>query len=85
MLKRRGTAVAVDSGQLAAAFREHMKDVIGWLESRAEIPVCRVGYRKLLADPTTWADTVRGFLGLNLDIEAMALQVDPSLYRNRRP
>lgn len=84
MLKRRGTAVAVDPAELAAAFRDHMKEVVAWLERRAEIPVCRVGYRKLLADPKTWAAKVRDFLGLGLDAEAMAGQVDPSLYRNRR-
>ncbi|HTS37000.1 MAG TPA: sulfotransferase domain-containing protein [Candidatus Solibacter sp.] len=84
MLKRRGPIQAVDRESLAAAFRDHMKEVAGWLEEREEIPVCRVGYRKLLSDPLCWATTVRDFLGLELNVDAMASQVDLSLYRNRR-
>lgn len=85
MLKRRGTIQPVNREALAAAFRDHMKEVAAWLEERDEIPVCRVGYRKLLGEPLGWATAVRDFLGLALDVDAMANRVDPSLYRNRRP
>jgi len=85
MLKRRGSSQAVDHALLTSAFREHMKEVIAWLERRDDIPVCRMGYRKVLSDPIAAAKTVRNFLGLDLNLEAMALQVDPALYRNRRP
>ena len=85
MLKRRGTAQSVDPALLAAAFRDHMKEVIAWLERREDIPVCRMGYRKVLSDPMAAAKTIRDFLALDLNLEAMAVAVDPSLYRNRRP
>jgi len=85
MLKRRGSSQAVDHALLTSAFREHMKEVIAWLERRDDIPVCRMGYRKVLSDPIAAAKTVRDFLGLDLNLEAMALQVDPALYRNRWP
>ena len=85
MLKRRGSAQPVDPAQLTAAFRDHMKEVIAWLERREDIPVCRMGYRKVVSDPMAAAKTIRDFLGLDLNIEAMAVAVDPSLYRNRRP
>jgi len=85
MLKRRGSSQAVDHALLTSAFREHMKEVIAWLERRDDIPVCRMGYRKVLSDPIAAAKTVRNFLGLDLNLEAMALQVDPALYRNRWP
>jgi hypothetical protein len=84
MLKHRGSTQSVDPELLTSAFRDHMKEVIAWLEKREDIPVCRMGYRKVLRDPIGSAKTVRDFLGLNLNVEAMALQVDPSLYRNRR-
>lgn len=85
MLKRRGAAEPVDPELLTSAFRHHMQEVIAWLERREDIPVCRMGYRKVLADPTSFAKTVRDFLGLDLNVGAMALAVDASLYRNRRP
>ena len=84
MLKHRGSTQAVDHALLTSAFRDHMKEIVGWLERREEIPVCRMGYRKVLNDPVAAAKTVREFLELDLDVEAMALQVDPTLYRNRR-
>lgn len=85
MLKRRGAAEPVDPALLTSAFRHHMQEVIAWLEQRDDIPVCRMGYRKILGDPSTSARAVRDFLEVNLDVDAMAMAVDPSLYRNRRP
>ncbi|HEX7422448.1 MAG TPA: hypothetical protein VF311_00975 [Terriglobales bacterium] len=84
MLKRRGSLELVDPALLTSAFRDHMREVIAWLENRTDIPVCRVGYRKVLSDPTGSAKMVRDFLDLHLNVEAMALEVDPSLYRSRR-
>lgn len=84
MLKRRGSAEFVDAALLTSAFRDHMREIVDWLEHRTDIPVCRVGYRKILSDPAGSAKSVRDFLGIDLNVEAMALAVDPSLYRNRR-
>jgi hypothetical protein len=84
MLKRRGTTQQVDHAVLTVAFRDHMKNVTAWLEQREDIPMCRVGYRKLISDGPGCAKEVHDFLGLDLDVSAMASQVDPSLYRNRR-
>ena len=41
-------------------------------------------YRTALQNPREHAQRIREFLGLPLDVEAMAGAVDPSLYRNRR-
>ena len=84
MLKRRGASASVDHALLTSAFHDHMKEVVRWLEQRDDIPVCRMGYRRVLSDPIKCASEVRDFLGLELDVEAMAGQVDPTLYRNRR-
>jgi hypothetical protein len=84
MLKRRGSAELADAALLTSAFRDHMREIVDWLEHRTDIPVCRVGYRKILSDPAGSAKLVRDFLGLDLNLEAMALAVDLSLYRNRR-
>jgi hypothetical protein len=86
MLKHRGGAtLSMDHAVLTSAFRDHMKEVVSWLERRDDIPVCRMGYRKVLSDPASTAKTLREFLGLGLNVEAMASQVDPTLYRNRKP
>lgn len=85
MLKRRAATDSVDHAVLTHAFRDHMRQIVAWLEQREDIPVCRMGYRKVLNDPAAAANTVRDFLGLDLNVEAMAREVDPSLYRNRRP
>ena len=84
MLKRRRSSQSVDPALLTAAFRGHLKEIVAWLEEREDIPVCRVGYRKLVSDPADCARTVRDFLDVDLNVEAMAGQVDSSLYRNRR-
>lgn len=85
MLKRRGTADMVNHSDMTSAFNDHLRAVRAWLESREDIPVCRVGYRRLIGDPPAGAKEIHDFLGLNLDVEAMTRQVDPSLYRNKRP
>jgi hypothetical protein len=85
MLKRRGLDQSVDSDELINAFRDHMREVAGWLQQRTDMPLFRMGYRKLLANPVGYAEEIREFLGIDLDLDAMARQVDPMLYRNRRP
>jgi hypothetical protein len=84
MLKRRGESASVDHALLTSAFRDHMKGVVAWLEERDDIPVCRMGYRRVLSDPAKCAGEVQEFLGMTLNVVAMAGQVDPALYRNRR-
>jgi hypothetical protein len=83
MLKRRGSMEWVDPALLTQAFRDHIRQIVAWLEQREEIPVCRMGFRKLLSDPSSCAQTICDFLELNLNVEAMARAVDISLYRNR--
>lgn len=84
MLKRRGTPDPVGSGELNAAFRDHIKEVVAWLEQREDIPICRVGCRKVSSHPAGWSKTVCDFLDRELVVNLMARAVDPSLYRNRR-
>ena len=84
MLQRRGTAEPVDESLIADAFKLHLKELGEWLAERGDLPVQRVGYRRLVADAATYARAVRDFLELELDVKAMASQVDASLYRNKR-
>lgn len=85
MLKRRGSTELVDHALLTQAFRDHMQRIISWFELREEIPVYRMGFRKLLSDPFNCAQSISDFLELKLNTEAMARAVEISLYRNRCP
>jgi len=81
MLRRRGTSDSVSNEAMTAMFTKHLKEVHARVDSR--MPVCRISYPKLMSDPKSVAQTVQDFLGLDLDLEGMVRQVDPSLYRNR--
>ena len=85
MLKRRGMEQSVDSDVLIHAFHDHIREVAAWLEQRTDVPLFRMGYRKVLSDPIGYAERICEFLGIDLDLEAMVRQVDPALYRNRCP
>jgi hypothetical protein len=83
MLDRRKAAATPSDADMTDAFRQHLREVMELLVDREDFSVCRVGYRRLLANPLQWAQTVQDFLGVNLDVQAMAAQVDPALHRNR--
>jgi hypothetical protein len=83
MLRRRGQSDFESHDVMTAAFKDHLRDVNAWLRNRADISVYRLGYKQVLHDPAGTSEAIRNFLALDLNVEAMARQVDPSLYRNR--
>jgi hypothetical protein len=84
MLRRRGTFNASDDdSMLLKAFLGHLQEVNTWLNSRANVTATRVQYHGLLRESNVIAERLREFLGVDLDVEAMAKQVDRSLYRQR--
>ena len=83
MLRRRGQSDFESHEVMTAAFKDHLRDVNAWLGNRGDISVYRLGYRQVLDDPAASSEAIRDFLALHLNVEAMARQVDPSLYRNR--
>ena len=83
MLRRRGQSESVSHDVMAKAFQTHLKEVVNWFSDRPEIPVLRMGYRRVLKDPLSSAEVIKDFLALDMNTEAMASQVDTSLYRNR--
>ncbi len=68
-------------------FERHLQTLRTWLGAQANIAVRYVDYPAVLARPRDEASKVREFLGddldVDLDVDAMAGQVDPSLYRER--
>lgn len=84
MLKRRGTAdPSIDPAAITRAFQTHLYEVNTWLNGKPNVAVLRVHYRSLLNEGNAAAEKIAAFLNLSLNIEAMTLQVDQSLYRNR--
>jgi len=85
MLRRRGTYdAAVDNSIVVKAFQDHLYKVHTWLSSQPNVKVHRVPYHEVLTGPKVTAEKVAEFLGVELDVEAMARQVDATLYRQRK-
>jgi hypothetical protein len=60
-----------------------LAEVNALLAAHPEIAVLRVPYHRVVSDPNAVAEELRSFLGLDLDVAAMASAVDPALYRQR--
>jgi hypothetical protein len=91
MLRRRGTykegsnKEGLNSAGIAAAFEKHLKEVYAWLDSKPNVRVLRAPYHDVLQQPAEISRRLSDFLGIPLNIAAMARQVDSTLYRNRTP
>jgi len=80
MIEKLGTkGAALGEEAMIAALNAHLKQVEAWLSTQKFITTCPVEYHKLLEAPAAEARRVAEFLGLPLDVESMARQVDPSL------
>ena len=56
---------------------------VGRLLRAHKVPVLTVDYTEALERPKETADKVAGFLGMELDRDAMTQTIDPTLYRER--
>lgn len=84
MLRHRGTyKEGVNPAIISAAFEKHLREVDAWLEGKAYVKAMRVPYHEVLSNPKEIGQQLAQFLNLSLEVEAMAQQVDASLYRNR--
>jgi hypothetical protein len=83
MLRRRGKSDLLSHDEMTKAFQAHLKEVVTWFTDRPNIPILRMGYRRVLQSPQNSAQAIAEFLAVDLDVEAMAREVDPALYRNR--
>ena len=84
MLERLGKKVPVAPKQsVISAFERHLTQIRTWMTTRPGVSVLYVEYAALLNDACGEASRVSEFLGLDLDIPAMAGNVERSLYRER--
>ncbi len=84
MLVRRGEETdKIADEKLAALFQQHLERVQTWLDGQPNLDVIYVSYNRVLESPRDEARRVNAFLGQDLDVDAMASVVDPTLYRQR--
>jgi hypothetical protein len=84
MIRRRGTTgSALPEAAMIAGLQAHLNQVRAWVKNKANLTVCDVEYHAVLREPRATAEKVQNYLECQLDTEAMARQVDQSLFRNR--
>lgn len=84
MLVRRGEkADKVADEELAALFRRHLERIESWLEDQPNFDVLYVSYNRVLERPREEATRIDAFFKEDLDADAMATVVEPTLYRQR--
>ena len=82
MLRNRGTeGPKVAPAAMLAALQAHLAQVDAWLRTRPDFAVLKLNLHDVLADPRGQAESLARFVGLPLDVTAMARQVDPCLHR----
>src|SRR5262249_52274796 len=86
MLRRRGTyKEGANPAAITTAFEKHVREVDVWLAGNSHVKTIRVPYNEVIAQPSDIGVKLTQFLGIELDVGAMARQIDLSLYRNRVP
>jgi len=84
MLIRRGEAAdTVPDDKMAAMFEKHIASVESWLALQPNIKTLFVSYNDVLANPSTYVQSINEFLGGSLDVDRMTEVVDHALYRQR--
>ena len=71
--------------RLVDAFQQNLQKVKVWLPKQKNMEVLYVNHPDIIADPAGQSERIKRFLGVSLDIEAMASVVDPSLHRQKTP
>lgn len=83
MLDRRGESNDTSDEAMTSAYKDHLWKVNRLLKRRKDFETLDLDYRGVLDDPQTAAESIRSFLGGDMDIEKMVGVVDKNLYRNR--
>lgn len=83
MLRHRGAIRKDNCSFLSMAFQKHLREVEQWLERTPRVKGIDVHYHDLLRQPRRVAQQLVECLGVPLDANAMAEQVDQGLYRQR--
>ena len=83
MLSRRGEESTAPDEDMLRMYEGHLEKVEFQLRFRDWFDVLYLDFADVVADPEKAARAMNDFLGGGLDVEKMAVEVDPNLYRNR--
>jgi hypothetical protein len=84
MLDRNGQPGAqLTERELIDMFTRQLERTHQWLAQQPNFAVIDVQHRDVITDAEAQARRIREFLGMPLDVAAMAAAVDPALYRQR--
>lgn len=81
--KMLGKSDAVFPVKIYNEFQKLLSNVIVWNKKEPGVEILYLDYKDVLENPKETALKVQGFIGRDLDLEAMESCVDKSLYRNR--
>lgn len=73
-----------DDAEISALFERHLQSVISWMRLQPNVKVLYIHYSDVLANPEPQAEQINQFFDGRLNGKAMAMVVDPNLYRNRK-
>jgi hypothetical protein len=82
MLSRAGKTSG-DPLVLVKAYRNQIAQLEQWLRDQTCFQLLSLEYHRVLQDPLTVAQEIKTFLGMELDVVAMAAAVNRDLYRQR--
>lgn len=83
MLQNMQIASSVDDERMGHLFQQEITKFLQWLETAQHINCLEVAYNAVAAGQSDPVHQVNFHLGGDLNTQAMASVVDPSLYRNR--
>lgn len=85
MIQKLGTpGASLSSEGMVRALKSHVNQVKATVGLRPEMSLCWIDHHQVITYPDTAAASLRQFLGVPLDLQAMASQVELSLYRQRQ-
>ena len=84
MLDRRDEADDTEDDRMAQLFEADLFRARFLMKRSPQFEFIEVDYREALANPLAAAESIRDFVGGELDIDEMVGVIDPELYRNRK-
>jgi hypothetical protein len=83
MLERRAEENPIEDEKAREHYSKHLITTKVYVRRKPNFELLEMHYSKVLADPVASASQLNDFLGVSLDVDAMAAVVNPELYRNR--